>query len=274
MDDANKDSTYFATGYEAGPEAERLALLCDVYGPGTYRRLAERGLKEGFSCWEVGAGTGDVARHMADIVGPQGRVVASDLRGDYFDRAGYSNLTFHTHDVLSGPIEANAFDLVHCRALLMHLPGAREAFHNMVAALKPGGTVLIEEFDFAGAGAADFRSEIGREYDRLNDKLRVLVREVSAAMERGGRIVPVLMEGVTLESVGSEQDVQIWHGGGKGARLDCLSAIGLLDSLPNGGDFSPEDRASLKEIYENPDFTYVSTTVFSAWGKKPLSPAH
>jgi predicted O-methyltransferase YrrM len=64
----------------AAPEtADRFAGLDAVFDPVTRGHLTRLGLSSGALCLEVGAGSGSVARWMADQVGPTGRVLAVDL---------------------------------------------------------------------------------------------------------------------------------------------------------------------------------------------------
>src|SRR6516162_5704412 len=64
-----------ATGQAA---AYRLGLLHGLYGPGTRRVLLEAGLRPGMRVADFGCGVGMVTGLLADIVGPQGRVVGID----------------------------------------------------------------------------------------------------------------------------------------------------------------------------------------------------
>jgi hypothetical protein len=60
-------------------ERERLGLLCQALDPLTQGRLDRLGVQPGWSCLEVGAGAGSVARALAARAGPGGRVVATDV---------------------------------------------------------------------------------------------------------------------------------------------------------------------------------------------------
>src|SRR5258706_847321 len=51
----------------------------------------------------------------------------------------------------SRPLPERTFDLVHARAVLTFLPRPGEALSKLVAALKPGGWLLIEEPDYVSA---------------------------------------------------------------------------------------------------------------------------
>ena len=95
----------------------------------------------------MGAGGGSIATWLCDRVGPTGHVVATDIDPRYLDAAGRPNLEVRRHDIASDPLPEAAFDLVHARLVLVHLPERENALLRIVRALKPGGWLLVEEFD-------------------------------------------------------------------------------------------------------------------------------
>jgi hypothetical protein len=46
---------------------------------------------------------------------------------------GRGNLEVQRHNILTDPLEEGTFDLVHERALLVHVPGRQRALKRMVA---------------------------------------------------------------------------------------------------------------------------------------------
>jgi trans-aconitate methyltransferase len=59
------------------------------------------------------------------------------------------------HDVTTGEFPESSFDLVHVRAVFMHITGRMAALRRMVSWLAPGGWLLVEEPDF-GMWLGDF----------------------------------------------------------------------------------------------------------------------
>jgi SAM-dependent methyltransferase len=51
------------------------------------------------------------------------------------------------HDIATDPLPEATFDLVHSHLVLVHLPEREKALARMIAALKPGGWLVDEEFD-------------------------------------------------------------------------------------------------------------------------------
>jgi len=49
------------------------------------------------------------------------------------------------HNMATEPLPEAAFDLVHARLVLMHLPEREQALARMISALKPAGWLIDEE---------------------------------------------------------------------------------------------------------------------------------
>jgi 2-polyprenyl-3-methyl-5-hydroxy-6-metoxy-1,4-benzoquinol methylase len=67
----------YALGRSAA-ETRRLIAQHQIYGPITRRFLTAAGVSAGMRVLDLGSGAGDVALLLADLVGPQGRVVGVD----------------------------------------------------------------------------------------------------------------------------------------------------------------------------------------------------
>ena len=138
-------------------EDERLTLMSEMLDPQTFFRLEQAGVTEGWTCLEVGAGNGSVSHWLAERVGPTGRVVASDIDTRFLDRLALPNLEVRRIDVTRDPL-GEGYDLVCGRAILHHIPQRIDVLRRLAAAVRPGGSILLEEPDFhpvlASASAA------------------------------------------------------------------------------------------------------------------------
>jgi SAM-dependent methyltransferase len=132
-------------------ELERLETQARLLDPGTVRLLETLGVDRGWRCAEIGAGAGSIAAWLARRVNP-GIVVATDVDTRFLERLQQDGLEIRRHDIVAGPLEEGAYDLVHTRLLLMHLPERERALRHMVASLRPGGWLLAEEYDLGTAG--------------------------------------------------------------------------------------------------------------------------
>lgn len=106
-------------------------------------------MSPGWRVWEVGAGSPGVPAWLAARVGPGGRVLATDIDVTWLGGPG-RDYEIRRHDVGTEPAPAGGgggFDLVHARLVLVHVPERARALAGMVAALRPGGWLVVEEAD-------------------------------------------------------------------------------------------------------------------------------
>lgn len=148
------NESYAIAGGEAG--RERLRVVARVFGSGTANILDAAGVGEGMACLDVGSGGGDVSRELAGRVGPTGSVLGIDLDTVKVDIArkeaaarDLGNVAFQVGDVFDLDHQCD-FDFVYARFLLTHLKDPGAAVERMAQALRPGGTIAIEDIDFTG----------------------------------------------------------------------------------------------------------------------------
>jgi SAM-dependent methyltransferase len=130
------------------PEAmDRFTAFAHLFDPSTFRHLDAAGLEAGWHCWEVGAGGTSVVARLAARVGLSGSVLATDINVAWAADVVAANVEVLEHDVAADPPPAGPFDLVHARLVLVHVPQRDGALANMVAALRPGGMLVLEDAD-------------------------------------------------------------------------------------------------------------------------------
>jgi SAM-dependent methyltransferase len=126
----------------------RFDALSQVFDAVTFRHIDALGQTAGWRCWEVGAGGPSVPNGLAERVGPTGSVVATDLDITWLAERVGSGIEVVQHDVANDvPPAGGGFDLIHARLVLLHIPARDKALRRMVSALRPGGVLLIEDFD-------------------------------------------------------------------------------------------------------------------------------
>ncbi|MGH7361592.1 MAG: class I SAM-dependent methyltransferase, partial [Candidatus Methylomirabilales bacterium] len=129
---------------EARRRLGHLETICD---PWTRRNMLGLGVGPGWRCLEVGAGGGSVTRWLCERVGPDGRVTAVDLDTRFVENEDFTNLEVLQRDIVAQGLPGGGYDLVHARALLMHLPDRDQLVEQFIAAVRPGGVILLEEGD-------------------------------------------------------------------------------------------------------------------------------
>ena len=132
-------------------ELDRLRTIEREFDPASRQRLLAAGLRAGRRCLEVGAGAGSILAWMSEIVGPSGLVCAVDLSTKFLARQWPAHVDLQQADIRTAPLEQESFDLVHARYVLIHLPDFEAALARLLACLKPGGSLVIEEPDFSAS---------------------------------------------------------------------------------------------------------------------------
>jgi ubiquinone/menaquinone biosynthesis C-methylase UbiE len=111
-------------------------------------------LQSGQHILDLGCGTGEDARVMAQRIAPAGRVVAVDgserMIAVARQRAEGCGLPvqFHVGDIHQLPFADDSFDASRADRLFMHLETPERALGEMKRVTKPGGRVLVYEVDF------------------------------------------------------------------------------------------------------------------------------
>jgi SAM-dependent methyltransferase len=210
-------------------ETERLHTNEAIWDPGTIERFERLGVGPGWTCLEVGAGYGSAARWLAERVnpgynmspgryagqaGPVGRVVAADLEVGRLDSLAEHGIEVWRHDLRTDELPAGAFDLIHARMLIQHLPDRKAAVHRLIDALSPGGVLFLEDTDslplFRSATSETFLADI-------KSAGYGLMRE-SGHEPRGGHFDLELLLDSELTDVSAEGRVVMMRGGSDQAR--------------------------------------------------------
>ncbi len=116
-------------------EYERLDLMSKILDPWTQASLFALGVREGWSCLELG--------------GASGSVTSVDINPQLIELVDAPNLTVRQADLRTADLPRDAFDLVMCRAMLHQISDyAQAVLEKMAAAPKPGGWLFVCEPDF------------------------------------------------------------------------------------------------------------------------------
>ena len=112
----------------------------------TEAMLDMAGIVPGACVLDVAAGAGDQTLDIAQRVGPQGHVLATDLSPailalarDNAERLGHRHVQTHVADGERLPVATASFDAVVCRLGLMLCADPLQGLREMQRALRPGG---------------------------------------------------------------------------------------------------------------------------------------
>jgi ubiquinone/menaquinone biosynthesis C-methylase UbiE len=264
-------SPYIFDNAAEAETAERFASLDALYNFRTFRFLETAGIGPGWHCLEVGGGSGAVAAWMADRVGPSGYVLVTDIDPRFIEgRQRHPNVELRRHDIGTDPLPEQAFDLIHARLVLQHVPQRHKALARLVAALKPRGWLVIEEFDgrlvdraipLADASVAERFRKMGRAVSRLLDD-----RGFDADWPR--RLYGHL-KAAGLTEVGMEGHLAVREGGSPGASLDAANYAQVREEAVTKGLITDAEIDALLARLDAPDFAVFSSLMFTAWGRRP-----
>jgi ubiquinone/menaquinone biosynthesis C-methylase UbiE len=132
-------------------EYERLIAQGGIFDPLTLRLLQAAGLAPGMRVLDIGSGAGNVARLVAEIVGPGGTVVGIDTDPAAVELASQKNsspnIEFRVADLRTLDGIEGGFDAVTGRLVLMYLADPVGALRQAVSRVRPGGLVCMHEGD-------------------------------------------------------------------------------------------------------------------------------
>lgn len=139
--------------------ARRYDLMNDVMSFGIHRLWKQLaidwcGVRPGQSVLDLAAGTGDLSRRFARLVGRHGRVVATDInaamlntgRDRLTDQGVVENINYVQANAESLPFAADSFDCATIAFGLRNVTDKQAALNSLHHVLKPGGQLLVLEF--------------------------------------------------------------------------------------------------------------------------------
>jgi SAM-dependent methyltransferase len=166
------------------------------------------------------------------------------------------------HDVGDPPPDT-AFDLIHTRLVLIHVPQREAIIARLAAALKPGGWLVVEDYDaviidraFPCANADD--AETARKCFRA---LRTLM-ELRGMDMSWGRTLYSRFVAAGLVNIEADAHLEFRPGGSPGGRLDKANCprcgMNCRKQL-----ITSEELDRLLHLLDDPDFVVASPVMFA-----------
>jgi len=250
--------------------APRFAGLEGTFDPTSRAHISALGLGDGWHCWEVGAGGGGLAAWLADRVAPGGTVLATDVDPSWMAHLSAANLSVERHDVTIDPMPTDRFDLIHARLVLSHLPSRDGVMRDLVAALRPGGWVVLEDFDSA------FHDGLRPDPDDRDRAMFLKVhRALAAFVDQSGadtryaRDLPQRFASLGLEAVGADGRVVFARGGAPAAGVLRSGLLQVGEAMVARGMVGDAELARALALLDAPDFVFTLPLFISAWGRRP-----
>jgi SAM-dependent methyltransferase len=259
-----------STAYALDPswyaERDRLNSLTGLYDATTIELCEQVGVADGWRCAEIGAGTGSVARLLAERVGATGRVLAVDLDTRFLDPLRSESLEVRRMDVTTETLPEGAFDLVHARLVLEHLPQRDSVLTALVRALAPGGWLVVEDFDWSTSTVVDPPSPV---LTRVADACRAAFGQ--HAYDAGyGRRLPRALRAAGLADVRTHAaSAQVWADRERGVPQWELLVAQLGPALIDHKLLSAADLAEFTRLCHDGDTVFFAPLMVSCAGRKP-----
>jgi SAM-dependent methyltransferase len=242
-------------------ERARLAGIEALWDSGSRALLAELGAGPGWECLEVGAGGGALVEWLA----AQGaRVVATDIDPRFVEPLAGPSVEVRAHDITTGPPATEAFDLVHARLVVEHLPDPRAAVANMAAAVRPGGLLVVEDYDWTAFGADP--------PDPLTERI---AGGVTAFMSKGGfdplygRRVVSDVAAAGMDEVRGEGRQRVVDDTHPGFAFFRLSFEALKGGAIAAGTMDAADAETFGQRLADGGLRVITPVVVAAIGRKP-----
>src|SRR3954453_20949551 len=262
-------ATTLPAGYALDPawhaERDRLDSLTSLYDARTLRLCEERGLAAGWHCLDAGAGTGSLAVALAERVGPAGSVTALDSDARFLAPLASERLIVVESDLTGGDLPAGRFDLVHARLVLEHLPERDRVLAELAAAVRPGGWLLIEDFDWSTGMVVDPPSEL---HERVAGACLTLF-SAHAYDAYYGRRLPRRLAAAGLVEVGTDaQSVQVRADRERGVPQWELLVDQLAPGLLAHGLVDEADLEAFHALWHDGESVCFAPLLVSSWGRK------
>lgn len=244
-------------------ECERLASIEELWDSGTIAHLESLGVSEGWRCLEVGAGGGSIVGWLADRVGLMGEVLATDVDTRFLEQIQRVSVEVKRHDILTDRLPEGRFDLVHARLVLEHLADRDLALERMIAALRPGGWLLVEDYDWSSGAAHPPLPIFSR------------VQEATLGFMAGfgydpyyGRTLAAELKGHGLCAVQAEGRCRMLTHGSPGADFYRLGLEQLRAALVEAGALTDDEISEALQAMGDRELTVVTPIVVAAWGQR------
>ncbi|MCK6521993.1 methyltransferase domain-containing protein [Myxococcota bacterium] len=234
--------------------------------------LDRLGVGEGLSVLDVGCGGGRLLADLAYRVGPMGRVHGVERDPSLAKQAeaslsGVPWASVEAADLLTAPLGAG-WDAIICRFVLSVLPDPAQAVRRLLAALRPGGVLVVQE--------------------ALHDSLNVFppneviraAMETSAglAAERGVDLraaghLPATLVSAGLELIEIEPKVHAGRPGSLAWRWCERTLLGQIPALRAAGALDADGEAALREswaaLVDRPGALVMTPTAVVIAGRRP-----
>jgi SAM-dependent methyltransferase len=240
-----------------------------VWEPAGRQLLSKVGEGSGRHALDVGCGALGWLRILSEWAGPSGSIVGTDIDGSLLGAArsflkaeGISNVELVVDDLFESKLAPQSFDLVHARFVIAPLGRGREQVDCYRRLVRPGGSLVLEEWDL---GSWHFNPPAP-----AAERLIQLLSEIFAALGgEAGRGLPELLREVGIEEPDIDAHLVALEPGHPYLRLPLQFSVALESRLLER--LSEDELASIRRQAETELAESVrwgtSFTLIQSWGR-------
>lgn len=149
---------------ESAPYWEKYrTVISEMFAPVTQALIEDAGITSRSTVLDVATGTGEPALSIANLVGPEGKVVGTDAVPEMVEaarregsRRKLQNASFEVAFSDSLPFPANTFDAAVSRFGVMFFPSPVDCVRDVLRVLKPGARMAMAVWHFAERNPFDY----------------------------------------------------------------------------------------------------------------------
>jgi ubiquinone/menaquinone biosynthesis C-methylase UbiE len=192
-------------------------LIFEHYARDLAKRVSEKPVAK---VLEIAAGTGVATRAVADVLGEDVFIVATDLNKAMLDHGASvrddKNIEWQEADAMALPFENESFDAVLCQFGVMFFPDRIKAYSETLRVLKPGGHFIFNVWDeisqneFADTVTASLAivfpenppQFLPRAPHGYSD-----IDKIASELEKGGFAHPLSFETISARSIATDPSI-------------------------------------------------------------------
>ncbi|MGC4855364.1 class I SAM-dependent methyltransferase [Micromonospora sp. DT4] len=244
-----------------------LGPLQEMVDPIILAELTRLGVSAGETALDVGTGTGSITRHLCNLVGRGGKVIAVDADPPILDPTGVLDVFQRDLRTEELPVQSDSIHVAAARCVLAHLPNRHQLLNELITALRPSGHLTLVDIVAAPVSVyapADADSAL------IGFVIRTILDGLAA---RGidlnwGNTTPSWLLANGFETVHTRWFADTWAGGTAGCQLYAEHATQLASHLLAEG-LSAGELERFGELMADPSVLVRGYTFASTTARKP-----
>lgn len=251
---------YFADHASSASEVERLGRICKMYDAWTQQQIFRAGVIAGDTVAEIGFGTGSMLLWLSSQVGDEGAAHGYDLTSRFVDTdlaiLPRNNVEVFELNIQDTELPKKQYDFVYTRLLLSHLYDPKTAMKNMLAGLKPGGTMITLDYDSLVVRAEEDTEE-AYEFNQAVQEMNLKIGSQGLVSASYGAEMAQHMREIDMLNI-SDTILQRHY---KGGDFEALVAADGLDLLAQVHPETANQAQLIAEKMRTPGFAYRDSDI-------------